>query len=47
MLYDALIIAGFIVAWLLLAPCSPISLWRRGSCAWKPKPPVDGPPPKP
>jgi hypothetical protein len=47
MLYDALIIAGFIVAWLLLAPCSPISLWRRGSCGWKPKPPTDQPPPKP
>ena len=38
MLYDALIIAGFIVAWLLLAPCSSISQAYRiapGPWTWE------------
>ncbi|MBN8526749.1 MAG: hypothetical protein J0M02_15555 [Planctomycetes bacterium] len=47
MLTDILILVGFVAVWLLLAPCSPISLWKRGSCGWKPRPPADDPPTKP
>lgn len=36
MLGDILTVLAFVAIWLLLAPCSPFSLWK-GACAWKPK----------
>lgn len=48
MLIDLLLMAGLVIAFLLLSPCSPLSVWKRGSCAWKakeppPPPALDGP----
>jgi hypothetical protein len=37
MLTDILLVLGFIAVWLLLSPCSPWTVWKNGSCAWKPK----------
>jgi len=34
---DLLVVVGIIAVWLLLSPCSPLSIWKSGSCAWKPK----------
>jgi hypothetical protein len=39
MLIDLLLMAGLIAAFMLLSPCSPLSVWRKGSCAWKPQVP--------
>jgi len=36
-LTDLLVVVGFIAVWLFLSPCSPLSIWKSGSCAWKPK----------
>ena len=47
MLTDILIVVGFIAVWLLLSPCSPWTVWRNGSCAWKAKPPKPDNQPKP
>lgn len=36
MLINILVIVGFVIFFLVLSPCSPLS---GRSCAWKPKPP--------
>lgn len=36
MLINTLIVVGFLAAWFLLSPCSPLSIWPGGACAWKP-----------
>lgn len=48
MLTDILLALGFIAVWLFLSPCSPWTVWKNGSCAWKPKTPkTDHDQPKP
>lgn len=39
MLTDILIVLAFIAVWLFLSPCSPWTVWKTSSCAWKPKKP--------
>lgn len=33
---DLLVVIAITAAWLLLSPCSRFSVWKGGSCAWKP-----------
>jgi hypothetical protein len=37
MLIDLLVLVGVVAVWLFLSPCSPWTVWRGGSCAWKPR----------
>lgn len=39
MLTNILLALGLIAVWLFLSPCSPWTVWKRGSCVWKPKTP--------
>ena len=39
MLTYIFIVLCFFAVWMFLSPCSPWSLWKNGSCAWKPKTP--------
>lgn len=39
MLIDLLILAGFVLAWAFLSPCSPWTVWKNASCALKNRPP--------
>ncbi len=33
---DLLAFLAILAAWLLLSPCSRFSVWKGGSCAWRP-----------